>query len=374
MMEAVELDAISSIAGYERLIASCDQAGVSRFKIGETLFGTPIFAYDTDGGPLGEGRVPILVTAGAHAEEAAGVLTALRLLHDPGVPLRLVIVPCRDPLGWDGVRRTFARAVGKEVPMASHSQALAAFARYGEILWDDAGFTVARLGDLAFCSFSPEHPGNEDTGEFVQAYLRERPERASVLRGLRLLVPGSPALAEGRDVYDWGGGPTVYVDHTGRVGNMNRFFASERPPVEVSTIRSLVDQIRPAYLFDLHENFGDKFGMYTNAADPEKARRIYVAMIDAVAAAGYPLMPLKELLPYLGLPPGVLLELYPGVYSPNRELRRPADGLGSSLTARGIASFTTEMGLGRPLAYRAGATEVAVRAGLETIAAMERGV
>ena len=364
-MAAAPLDWSRTIGGYERLIEACDAAGFPRVQIGETLFGSPIFAYDTGGGALDAGGTPILVTAGAHAEEAAGVATALLLLLRPHARARLVVVPCRDPLGWDGVRRTFARAVGKShISFADHAGAVAAFKRYGEILWDDAGFVVARVGELAFCSLAPDHPGNADVGEFVQAYLRERPERADALRGLRLLVPGSPGLAEGRDVYDWGGGPTVYVDETGRVGNMNRFFTSAAPPVEVAAIRALTERLAPPYIFDLHENFGDKFGMYTNAADPERARRVYVPMIDAVREAGYPIMPLAELLPYLQIPPDALRELYPGVYAANRALRRRPDGLGGYLGERGIVSFTTEMGLGRPLDFRIGATETAVRAGL----------
>ena len=40
-------------------------------------------------------------------------------------------------------------------------------------------------------------------------------------------------------MYGWGGGPSVYVDETGRVGNFNRFFAAEKPPVEVAALREL---------------------------------------------------------------------------------------------------------------------------------------
>lgn len=361
----------TTIAGYERLIESCDRAGLTRTKLGETLLGTPLFAYDTDGEPFGKGRKPVLVTAGSHAEEAAGVATAYRLVSSTNFSGRLVIVPCRDPLGWDGVRHTFRRSVGRmDVPMATHDEAVQAFTRYAEIVWDDDGFVVSVTDGLAFCSLREDHPGNEDTGEFVQAYLRQSPELAVRIRELRLLVPGSPSLAEERDVYGWAGGPTVYVDAEGRVGNLNRFFSIENPPVEIEAIRSLAGRLKSDFVFDLHENFGDKFGMYTNAYDSERARRVYVAMIDAVQQAGYPVMPLADLLPFLNIAEDGLLELYPGVYAANRERRLPPDGFGLYLTRLGSTSFTTEMGLGQPLTYRTNATERAVRAGLGVIEQM----
>ncbi len=361
------------IGGYDRLVESCDQSGLDRIQIGETLFGTPIYAYDTETEPWGQGRTPVLVAAGAHAEEAAGVATALNLALRPGFTGRMVIVPCRDPLGWDGVRRTFRRAVGRaDVPLSTHEQAIRAFTRYAEVVWEDEGFAVCAVDQLAFCSFQEGHSGNADTGEYVQAYLRNRPELAQRVQGLRLLVPGSPGLAEGRDVYDWGGGPTVYVDESGRVGNFNRFFSIQNPPAEIEAIRRLAHQVRSEFVFDLHENFGDRFGMYTNALHPKRSRAVYVAMIDAVREAGFPLMPLDELLPFLDIPESGLIELYPGVYSANRERRLPPDGFGLYLTLLKANSFTTEMGLEQPLGYRADATEVAVRAGLATIERMER--
>lgn len=352
---------------YDRLVEAYESLGYRRVDLGRTHLETPLVAFwrDQDARP----ETPlVLIAAGAHAEEAAGVIAAWRIARSPGYAGRMLFVPCRDPLGWDGISRTLGRLVGEErLELVDHAHAVEVYRHYGEAFFERGGMAVAVIGPLAFMSLDPAHPGNTDTGEYIQGYLPSDPELVDALRGKTLLVPGTPRHAQGRNVYGWGGGPSVYVDSSGRVGNFNRFFASQTPPVEVAALRELADHARPDWVFDLHENFGDGFGLYTNAAAVGKGEDVYRAMIDAVAQRGFPVMRLKELLPYLGLPEGVLIELYPGVYSANPERRLPPDAFGVYVGKFGAACFTTEMGLERPLEFRCEATEIAVRAGLRTI-------
>lgn len=343
------------------------------FTLGSTMLDTPITAYATSKEVLKGDVKPVLVTAGAHAEEAAGVWTALRLAEVPRFDGDLLVVPCRDPLGWDGVRETLRRTVdATQVRIGSHDEAVRVFRRYGELLHAEGGFVIAKVGELAFCSLDEGHRGNEDTGEFVQRYLRDRPEVAGLLRGVRLLVPGSPSLAEGRDVYGWGGGPTVYVDHDGRVGNFNRFFSIAEPPHEVGLLRDLAGRVEPEFTFDLHENFGDRFGMYVNPRAFDEGRRVYTAMIDGVRSHGHEVMPLADLLPYLDIPMDGLIELYPGVYGSNRRRRMPPDAFGIYVGQLGSACFTTEMGLDNPLSHRTAVTEIALRTGMGAVRSLLR--
>lgn len=353
---------------YDLLIEAYERLGLRRVELGRTHLDTPIVAFFRDEAAEGSDLPLVLVTAGAHAEEAAGVITAWRLAQDPGYTGRMAFVPCRDPLGWDGISRTLGRLVGEaDLDLQNHRHAVQVYRHYGEVIYDRDGMVIALVGPLALMSLDPSHPGNADTGEYIQDYLPKHPELVQALRGRTLLVPGTPRHAEGRNVYGWGGGPSVYVDESGRVGNFNRFFASEHPPVEVASLRDFADGVKPGWVFDLHENFGDAFGLYTNAALVGRGEPVYRAMIDAVRDSGCPIMPLKELLRYLGLSEGMLVELYPGVYSANPERRPPPDAFGVYVTKLGAACFTTEMGMERPLAYRCRATEVAVRAGLKAV-------
>jgi len=352
---------------YDWLIEAYESLGLCRVELGRTHLDTPIVAFRRDEAERAD-RDPVLVAAGAHAEEAAGVITAWRLAQLPDFSGRMIFVPCRDPLGWDGISRTLGRLIGVEgLELQDHRHAVQVYRHYGEVVFDRAGMVIALIGPLAFMSLEPGHPGNTDTGEYIQGYLPQDQELVDALRGRTLLVPGTPRHAEGRNVYGWGGGPSVYVDESGRVGNFNRFFAADNPPPEVAVLRDLAEQVSPGWVFDLHENFGDAFGLYTNAAALGRGEAVYRAMIDAVVEHGFPVMPLKELLPYLGLPQGSLIELYPGVYSANPERRLPPDAFGVYVAKVGAVCFTTEMGLERPLEYRCRATEVAVRAGLKAI-------
>lgn len=352
---------------YDRLIQAYERLGLRKIELGRTHLDTPIVAFGKDETDFPD-RPPVLIAAGAHAEEAAGVIAAWRIAQRPDFAGSMLFVPCRDPLGWDGIERTLGRLIGDpKLKIDGHDHAVRLFREHGEIVWDREGMVIARIGPLAFLSLAPEHPGNEDTGEYIQAFLPEQPELVEALKRCTLLVPGSPAHAEGRSVYGWGGGPSVYVDETGRVGNFNRFFAAAKPPVEVEALRAFALEHKPEWVFDLHENFGDRFGMYTNAAFLSRGDDVYRAMIDTVIAQGFPIMPLKELLVYLNLPEEALIELYPGVYSANPQRRLPPDAFGVYAGSIGAVCFTTEMGLERPLAYRTEATEIAVRAGLKTI-------
>lgn len=363
-------DVFARYARYDRLIQEYEALGLRRIELARTHLDTPIVAFAKDEAEFDD-RPPVLIAAGAHAEEAAGVIAALRVAEAPGFAGRMLFVPCRDPLGWDGISRTLGRLIGQpELEIEDHAHAVQLFYEHTEVVYDRDGMIIGRNGSLAFMSLSPDHPGNADTGEFIQGYLPQDERLVGALQKCVLLVPGSPAYAEGRNVYGWGGGPSVYVDASGRVGNFNRFFAAEKPPVEVEALRRFAQEAAPRWVFDLHENFGDRYGMYTNAALLGRGEEVYRAMIDAVIEEGFPIMPLAELLPYLKLAEDALIELYPGVYSANPAVRIPPDAFGVYVGQIGAVCFTTEMGLDRPLAYRARATEVAVRAGLKAIERM----
>ena len=129
---------------YEQVVAAFSRLGLPSRRIGTAPYGLDIYAYRVgEAGPTG------MVTAGAHAEEVAGVATAYSLAarFQPG--LQGWIVPCRDPLGWDGFRRNLARAVGRPVRIRSHHDVVELIKREGEpILLGDV--TVGIIDQVAF--------------------------------------------------------------------------------------------------------------------------------------------------------------------------------------------------------------------------------
>lgn len=350
---------------YEQVVAAFSRLGLPSRRIGTAPYGLDIYAYRVgEAGPTG------MVTAGAHAEEVAGVATAYSLAarFQPG--LQGWIVPCRDPLGWDGFRRNLARAVGRPVRIRSHHDVVELIKREGEpILLGDV--TVGIIDQVAFFSLADSHPGNDDTGVFAHAFLSERDDVRERLLGKRVFVPGSPKLTQERDVYDWGGGPTIYVDADGRVGNFNRFFAAENPPVEVQILRAFADEVRPRWTLDLHEGFGASYCLYALVGESSVGKDAAKAMVDAVSARGYPIQSLKELAAYVGMDESAFEEIYPGVYQANRRVRRPPDAFCPYVGQMGSLCFTTEMGMESPLDVRMEILEVSARACLEVLTRLE---
>lgn len=353
------------LAPYEALVESFDALHLPRRVLGRTLYDTEIVAYRFgDDGPDG------IIAAGAHAEEVAGVTTAFSLARSVPPGVQGWIVPCRDPLGWDGFRRMLARAAGKPVRVRCHGDVAAALKACGEpVRLGDVA--VGIVGDVAFFSVDESHPGMNDPAEFAYKFLAEEPEVRERLAGKRLFVHGSPLLTEGRDIYDWGGGPTIYVNASGRVGNMNRFFSEPIPPMEVAALRTLADEVRPAWTLDLHEGFGSSFFLFTSALGHPVGEAAARAMAEGVAARGFPLMSRAEMASYFEVDETSFIELAPGVYVSDRHRYTIPDAFCPYVGSMGAVCFTTEMGMENPLQVRMEMTEVAARAGLEVLQTLQ---
>lgn len=350
---------------YRLLIEQFDALGLPRRLLGRTLFGTPIYAYR-----VGDAGPEVMVTAGAHAEEVAGVVTAYNLARDFPPGLQGWIVPCRDPLGWDGFRRCLHKVVGSAVRVESHRDVVDALHRYGSV-FEAEGAVVGLVGDLAFFALPEDHPEIADPGDYAHVFFARQTAIREKTAGYRIIVHGSPLLAEGRDIYDWGGGPTLYISKDGQVGNFNRFFAHEHPPIEVAVIRNFTAEVRPQWVFDLHENYGSKYSLYANVST-EIGKEGARAMTRAVEAQGMELMRLEELFEYVEPPhPHFLVEPSPGIFMPPRDIDHGVpDAYGVYVSHRlGADCYTTEMGLENPLAVRIEMTEVSVRACLEVLRA-----
>lgn len=347
---------------YRWVIDWFDTLGLPRRQLGTTLFDTPIYAYRA-----GHTGPKVMVTAGAHAEEAAGVAVAMQIAAAFPAGLQGWIVPCRDPLGWDGFRRTLAKAVGRPVDVRCHADVMAVLKSAGPV-YEAEGAVVGVVGEAAFFSLPEDHPEMRDPGDYAHRFFVEQTAIRERVAGLRIFVHGSPLLAEGRDIYDWGGGPTLFITRDGQVGNFNRFFDRQDAPVEVAALRTLADEFQPGWLLDLHENYGSKYSLYAGVVDDaglEGARR----MIEAVQVRGFPLMRLAELARYVSFPEGALWEPFPGVFAENpSDPKIPPSPFGPYLNRRGANAYTTEMGLENPLAVRIEITEVAAWALLRYLA------
>ena len=145
---------------YDRLIEAYERLGLRKVRTGNHATSTPRSSrFPKDETEFPE-RPPVLIAAGAHAEEAAGVIAAWRMAGSPGFPGRMLFVPCRDPLGWDGIS---APSAGSSASRSCKIEATGTPSGVPGAWGSDLGSRWA--GDrgrraLGFLEPRPEHPGN----------------------------------------------------------------------------------------------------------------------------------------------------------------------------------------------------------------------
>src|SRR5262245_54226335 len=130
----------SSRSVYEALRAS----GKPLRRLGITLGGEEIVCAETGG----ERRPAILVTAGAHSPEVAGVLGGLRILEKIQTEHKTYVIPMRDPFGFNDFDHCLGFLLDQRVTVRSHAEGVALLERYGTVLLRSADFCLALLGEI----------------------------------------------------------------------------------------------------------------------------------------------------------------------------------------------------------------------------------
>ncbi|HEU0163790.1 MAG TPA: hypothetical protein VFQ54_02025 [Thermomicrobiales bacterium] len=238
---------LSDVRTNQAIGAWLRAAGGNPEPLTTTEFDEPVWVARFGGDKL----PAIVITAGSHADEVAGVFAALELARDLKTDRAVYVIPCRDPLGWNGFAATLAQAAPDAGSVGSYEEA-AAVLRDGDVIFDDGSFVIARVGDLTFATEpSGKWTSTQITRHKLPRMLREDPELAAKLRNTRIIVPGNVETNDGRTPYTYGG-HTAYIGD-GFFAQLNRFFDREDGPVEVTALRDFVDRIKPGLTLDLHE-------------------------------------------------------------------------------------------------------------------------
>jgi hypothetical protein len=239
----------------------------------------------------GEHLPPILITSGAHTPEAAGVVAALRLLSELGTDRATYVVPLRDPFGFNDFDHCLSVLVGEPTRVTSHADVVSVLQSKGTLLWNRDDLAIGRLGEITIVTMETgDDPlGYDLTLGYLNLALAGDPSLLPALSGRRFFVPSSMPTSEGAGRY--GRTYTGFVSPEGKTLSVSQYFARDDAPPEVACLQALVDEIKPAITFDLHEDGGRGFYLPARRKpdEPERSERIVRAMRDAVAAAGYPM-------------------------------------------------------------------------------------
>ncbi|HBY96057.1 MAG: M14 family zinc carboxypeptidase [Ardenticatenaceae bacterium] len=335
----------------------------SVFPLGTTLGGREVLCAQV-GGAL---EPAVLITAGAHADELGGVYAALRLLQRPQTQRKVYVVPNRDPLGLEGFRRYLQFALGSSLDMRTPQDVVRVLKGQGTLFYEEGTFLISQINDFGF-AFDVGHDfRTSSVGRHLTSVLKQHPELVPPLSAcVRVIAPYNLPMPRYGDIYNQAA-RTMIVSAEGFVGNMNRFFDQDDPPLEVAVLRDFVEDQRPGLVLDLHEGYGRGFYVYVPQQRDELTARIARSMGQAVTAHGGQTATPEELLPYWGeqLAVGRVFQ-GDGMFTFGAESGQSFGGT----TQKHSIAFTQETGGLNPVHWRADLHEWAARA---AIAAFEAG-
>lgn len=291
----LERFATGQLGTVEGIADWLEQQGRRVDALGDNFARQPLLCVQSG---KGSGR-PIVVTAGAHAGEPAGVLAALQLLTEHEFEVPTYFVPLRDPFAWQGFGGALKYALpALDLPGELDHATVRTILRessawqleYGDLL-------VAEIGGIVFATMPPTTPpiGPRQLEQAVNQALAGDPVLVERTLGKRIVFPSnSGPTAEGVRDFDRAFSATIRTP--GLVADMNRGFGGGEEPNEVRLLRELVDRLNPGLVLDLHEGQGTTYYAFVGADSPHQATYTLTrAALDAMGADGVPPVRLADL-------------------------------------------------------------------------------
>lgn len=240
---------------YDQVLEAVESSGKPYQVLGYAPGGEPIVAVETGGNR----EPPVLISAGAHATEHAGVCAAVELIDELETDHRTVIVPCRDPVGLNGYNHALSLGLGMNPELTTYGEVESLLKKEGEILYEEDDFILSLIGGYAYGTQRPSDNAGAAILMRLKQFTETHPDVLDQLRGRRIF--GTPSLtgvdgSEGLDrAY------TVVVDPEGTPMHLNRFFSTSWGPVESRCMTRKMDEVQPGLTFDNHETTGhaDRF-------------------------------------------------------------------------------------------------------------------
>jgi len=286
---------------YADLLDAVEETGAPYRVLDRAPGGRPIVGVEAGG----EREPAVLVTAGAHATEHAGVVAAVELIEALDTDHQVYVVPSRDPVGLDGYASALELSLGERVDLDGPGDVEPLLRSAGEVVHeDDEGrFVLALVGDHGYASGTDEF-GSASILSALKEVWGNDPGALEPLGGVdpgvarRGVDPPSLERLEGAGVDAAEGlerAYTLVVDTDGLPLHLNRFFTTEWAPPESRAVRALADEVEPGLTFDNHETSGhdDRYhvSLRPQRTDvlQEREREVGLAVTEAVAASGTPL-------------------------------------------------------------------------------------
>jgi hypothetical protein len=341
--------AVKPFPHYDDLLATLQQRGHTWRVVGTAPDRAPIVAVRAGGTK----RPAILISAGSHSTEHAGVVAAVELISQLETDHEVWIVPCRDPIGLSGYRHALSLSLGTKPELQTIEQVEPLLRRAGQVLYDQDQVLLTLIGETGFAN------------QNIYRRFEKGATFLEPLRGRRIYFPSrgleTPASGPLERAY------TLVVTPDGEVLHLNRFHDTAWAPSEVRCIRQLMAEIQPGLTFDLHEHA--QAGHFWMSARRQKTQedeiwelRMARESARAVAASGAELAPPDY-------SPGTFFErLDAGLYWLHPQQRGEGLNLADFASVQYGPSFTIETGMRAPLARRVQSHMVVVQSAVSIFA------
>ncbi len=243
---------------------------------------TRVLGYAPDRSPLvavkagGDKKPAILISAGSHATEQAGVRAAVELIDGLKTQHAVYVLPCRDPIGLNGFAYALSLSLGAIPRLGSLKDAEDLLRKRGQVLLDSDGTLLVLIGEYGYANRG------------LYRKIETGAEVLEPLKGRRIWFPSRYDDVPGSGLFQRA--YTLVVTPAGEVLHLNRFHDTRWAPVEVRCVRKLMGEIKPGLTFDLHEYGGDAFWMSARRqrSDDDEVweRRMAAEAARTVAASG----------------------------------------------------------------------------------------
>jgi len=279
------------VATNADLLNAIERRGHDYRVLGRAPGGEPLVSVRAGGD-----REPgIVLSAGSHATEHAGVCAAVELLDRLDTDRRLEVFPTRDPVGLGGYAAALGTALGDPPAVDSFEAVEELLHEEGHVVHDRNGLTIALVGDVGFLVRTPPEltlpPEGHAVGEsYLERLAVEDPGALDPLLGRRIYLPAGLPDVEGTGELDRA--YTEVVTPDGRVRHLNRFHDAAWAPVEPRCLRRLLASADPGLFVDLHESASNRERFHVTlrrtgeAASERRSERIGRAAAQAAEDAG----------------------------------------------------------------------------------------
>ncbi|MBI9043530.1 MAG: hypothetical protein JEZ06_03540 [Anaerolineaceae bacterium] len=245
-----------------------------------------VWGYGVDQSPIvsikvgGTVKPSVLICAGVHAHESAGVFAALELIRHLDTQLEVSILPLRDPFGFSGVKHCLRIASGLSVELNSHSDAFRFLEKHGTKLLKIDDLEIFLLGKFGFIWYPIQSglEGFEYVNNRMKILLKKETQKLRLLRGKSVMLLNPAVDYEGsREMQRcW----HAFVDDEGAWKNLNRFPESGYIPSEVRAMQNMFSTINPGLIIDLQEDGASGFWLAAPPQDNMAVLQIGKAMLE----------------------------------------------------------------------------------------------